>query len=440
MLVELDRGAREPLSAQLERQLRDAVRRGTLLAGTPLPSTRALAAELGVSRGLVVAAYAQLGAEGYLQLRQNAAPVVATGVGRSSRARTLAADPHWRHNLRPDLPDYAAFPRDDWLTSYRAAVKRAADAELGYGDVRGVAGLRESLVSYLGRARGVVGEPEHTFVCGGFAQAMTLLGGVLSRQGKTRIGVEDPGHVVIRQIVARSGLEPVPIPVDELGIDASVLAAEAPDAVLVTPAHQFPTGVVMAPRAPRADPRLGGERRRDRDRGRLRRRVPLRPPSGRRAAGPDARARRLLRLGEQDAGADAAARLDRRARSARPGARRRGAVHRDRAASPGAARVRRLPAPGRARPPPAADAPALPAPSRRARPQPRPRAAGDSRPRPGGGPLRRGGAAGRARRAARRRGGAGARHRPVGDERALRARRPRAGARCSGTRSRPSRG
>ncbi len=247
MLVELDRGAREPLSAQLERQLRDAVRRGTLLAGTPLPSTRALAAELRVSRGLVVAAYAQLGAEGYLQLRRNAPPVVATGVGRSSRARTLAADPLWRHNLRPDLPDYAAFPRDDWLTSYRAAVKRAADAELGYGDVRGVAGLREGLVSYLGRARGVVGEPEHTFVCGGFAQAMTLLGGVLSRQGKTRIAVEDPGHAVIRQLVARSGLEPVPVPVDEQGIEAGALAAASPDAVLVTPAHQFPTGVVMAP-------------------------------------------------------------------------------------------------------------------------------------------------------------------------------------------------
>src|SRR4029078_2199439 len=105
----------------------------------------ALPAQLGVSSGLVVAAYAQLGAEGYLQLRQNAPPVVATGVGRSARARTLAADPLRRHNPRPDLPDCAAFPRDDWLTSYRAAVKRAADAELSYGDVRGVAGLREAL-------------------------------------------------------------------------------------------------------------------------------------------------------------------------------------------------------------------------------------------------------------------------------------------------------
>ncbi|HJQ48921.1 MAG TPA: PLP-dependent aminotransferase family protein [Gaiellaceae bacterium] len=247
VLVELDRGAREPLSFQLERALRDGVRSGSLRPGTSLPSTRALATELGISRGLAVAAYAQLGAEGYLRLRRNAPPVVASGVGTAPETRTLAADPEWPHNLRPDLPDYGSFPRGEWLKSYRAALRSAPNAALAYGDVRGSAELRDALVAYLGRVRGVVGEPEHTFVCAGFAQAVSLLGGVLQRAGRRRIAVEDPSHVVVRQLVARSGLQPIPIPVDPEGIDVDALIAAAPDAVLVTPAHQFPTGVVLGP-------------------------------------------------------------------------------------------------------------------------------------------------------------------------------------------------
>ena len=246
MLVELDRAAREPLSSQLERTLREAVRRGTLRPGTQLPSTRGLAGELGVSRGLVVSAYAQLGAEGYLQLRRNAPPVVAGGVGAPAARRTLEPGPAWPHNLRPDLPDFGAFPRSEWLKSYRAALRGAPDRELSYGDVRGSPDLRDALVEYLGRVRGVVGEAEHTFVCSGFAQAVNLLGGVLAGSGRRRIAVEDPSHAVIRGLVARSGLEPVPIPVDAEGIDVDAVVAAAPDAVLVTPAHQFPTGVVLA--------------------------------------------------------------------------------------------------------------------------------------------------------------------------------------------------
>jgi GntR family transcriptional regulator/MocR family aminotransferase len=248
VLVELDRSAREPLSLQLERALRDGVRSGSLRPGTPLPSTRALANELGISRGLVVAAYAQLGAEGYLRLGRNAPPVVASGVGAAAQARAPAAAPDWKHDLRPDLPDFGAFPRSEWLKSYRAALRNAPDSELAYGDVRGSADLRDALVAYLGRVRGVVGEPEHTFVCSGFAQAVSLICSVLVRDGRKRIAVEDPGHAGIRQIVAHSGLEPVPIPVDAEGIDVDALVAAAPDAVLVTPAHQFPTGVVLAPR------------------------------------------------------------------------------------------------------------------------------------------------------------------------------------------------
>ena len=249
LLVELDRGAQSTLASQLEGQLREAVRDGRLTAGSVLPSTRALAGQLGVSRGLVVGAYAQLGAEGYLLLKRGAAPRVAATAPTQTLIRS-AIPQHQapRHNLLPNLPDYAAFPRDRWLVSYRRALKAAPARELVYGDPRGAESARAALVSYLGRVRGVSASEEHAFVCGGFAQALRLLCAVLRREGRETIGVEDPGHAVIRGIVARSGLRPLPVPVDAEGIDVDALAAASPDAVLVSPAHQFPTGSVLSPR------------------------------------------------------------------------------------------------------------------------------------------------------------------------------------------------
>jgi len=109
-LAGLDRSTGDTLTRQLERQLRDAVRSGTLRPGARLPSTRGLALQLGVSRGLVVAAYAQLRAEGYLDLRQGAAPRVSATASPAAPPRPEAQDDLPRFNLRPDLPDYSAFP------------------------------------------------------------------------------------------------------------------------------------------------------------------------------------------------------------------------------------------------------------------------------------------------------------------------------------------
>ena len=247
LLVELDRGAAETLSSQLERRLRAAVRSGRLKPGSTLPSTRALAAQLCISRGLVVAAYAQLGAEGYLVLRRGAAPRVARSITPGAEASRPQRSHGVPHNLFPSLPDYAAFPREKWLASYRRALKAAPDVALAYGDSRGSEELRAALVSYLGRVRGVSAAEEHTFACSGFASALGLLVRILRRSGSRTMGVEDPGHAVIRGIVERAGLRPVPIPVDDEGIDVDALAAASADAVLVTPAHQFPTGVVLSP-------------------------------------------------------------------------------------------------------------------------------------------------------------------------------------------------
>jgi GntR family transcriptional regulator / MocR family aminotransferase len=247
LLLRLDRRSGEPLSAQLERELRAAVRAGRLRPGAPLPSTRSLAAELGVSRGLVVGAYAQLRAEGYLVFRQGAPPRVAGAVAPPVESTWDAPRPRPRYNLRPELPDFGSFPREEWLRSYRAALKRAPDRVFGYGDARGAGALRSELAAYLGRARGVVASPGHMFVCGGFAQAFSLVCGVLRREGRTRLAVEDPGHSAIRRVCERVGMTIVPVPVDAEGLDPARLAGSGADAVLVTPAHQFPTAVVLTP-------------------------------------------------------------------------------------------------------------------------------------------------------------------------------------------------
>ena len=234
-----------PRTKRLEQTLREAVRDARLRPGTSLPSSRALARELGVSRGVVGAAYAQLGAEGYLVVRQGAAVRVAD-VGSAPPVDAAAHDPAPRYNLRPDLADYASFPRREWLVSLRAALRGATDEELGYGDARGSARLRLALASYLGRTRGAVVQPERTFVTVGFANGVGAVCRVLLARGARRIAVEDPGHLAVRRIVAASGLELVPIGVDDDGIRVDEVVAADPDAVLATPAHHFPTTAVLA--------------------------------------------------------------------------------------------------------------------------------------------------------------------------------------------------
>jgi GntR family transcriptional regulator/MocR family aminotransferase len=236
-----------PLHAQLELSLREQVRSGRLAPGARLPSSRALAAELGVSRGVVLEAYGQLVAEGYLVASQGAPTRVAGGAG--SELAPLAArlpQPRYTYRFDPALPDLAAFPRDRWLRSLRAALRDAQYEALGHADPRGAPELRNALMGYLGRARGAAPEPEHTVVCAGFTQGFGLLCSSLRGRGIERIAIEDPGWAQHRLIAEGHGLEPIPIPVDAEGADVGALAACGCETVVVTPAHQFPTGVVMS--------------------------------------------------------------------------------------------------------------------------------------------------------------------------------------------------
>jgi GntR family transcriptional regulator/MocR family aminotransferase len=247
LLVELDRTAELPLHEQLERSLREDIRRGRLPAGTRLPSTRGLATELGVSRGVVTEAYGQLGAEGYLETRQGAAVRVAKAVRATvPRAPARSLMPSFPYHFHPGLPDLAGFPRDRWLRSLRAALGESPLDAVGYGDPRGAPGLREALSDYLGRVRGTAADPENMLVCTGFMQGFSILCRWLHGQGLERIAMEDPGWHVHRLIAEQAGLRTVPVPVDEQGLDVQQLAGSGARAVLVTPAHQFPTGAVLS--------------------------------------------------------------------------------------------------------------------------------------------------------------------------------------------------
>ncbi|HEY7379552.1 MAG TPA: PLP-dependent aminotransferase family protein [Steroidobacteraceae bacterium] len=255
LLVRLDRGANEPLRAQLERELRGAIRAGRLKAGASLPSTRALAADLGLSRGIVVDAYEQLLAEGYLIARQGSVTSVAEGRVMSGQAlpRKSAKTPaagvseQIRYDFRPAVPDTSTFPRRAWHRSLRKALATAAAASMGYPDPRGTSAARTALAAYVNRARGTLAHAERVLICNGFTQGFRLTCAVLARLGVRAVATEDPSHEEQRVAVRDAGLKCVPVPVDEDGLRVERLEKSDARAVLVTPAHQFPTGAVMAP-------------------------------------------------------------------------------------------------------------------------------------------------------------------------------------------------
>jgi GntR family transcriptional regulator/MocR family aminotransferase len=246
LLLSVSRDSSRTLGAQIEDQLRRAIRDRALRPGAGVPSTRALARQLAVSRQVVVDAYAQLAAEGYLSLRQGARPrVSAAAVASEAPAVVAPAAPHARFDFRPSVPDVSTFPRAAWLRSLRHALATITDADLGYGDPRGVEVLRSALADYLGRVRGVVADPEHIVVTNGYTQGLGLVCHALAADGAKRIALEDPSNPEDGLVAARAGLEPVPVGVDEAGTRVDELEHADADAVVLTPAHQHPTGVVL---------------------------------------------------------------------------------------------------------------------------------------------------------------------------------------------------
>ncbi|WP_246595143.1 PLP-dependent aminotransferase family protein [Actinoplanes auranticolor] len=250
------------VTAWLVDALRAAIADGRLAAGARLPATRALAADLGLSRGVVVEAYQRLTDEGLLSGRTGAGTVV-TGLAaqprepsrpREASAMRLPLPPSAGVDLdlSPGVPDLSAFPRAAWLRAERAVLATATNADLGYGDPRGNPRLRTELAGWLARTRGVQTGADDLIVVNGVAQALALLAQTARSQGVTEVAVEDPGSRGTRDELAHWGLQPVPVPVDGEGLRVDRLAATGLDSVLLTPAHQFPTGVVLSPARRRA--------------------------------------------------------------------------------------------------------------------------------------------------------------------------------------------
>ncbi|WP_141575399.1 PLP-dependent aminotransferase family protein [Actinomadura sp. WMMA1423] len=271
------------LADWLAGRLRDAVADGRLPVGARLPATRVLAAELRVSRGVVTEAYQRLADEGHVAGRGRAGTVVvATPLTAPLTTRPTTGPPPApastpqapaaaplptpqdtdlfdvlrdtpaRTDLSPGLPDLAAFPRAAWQRTERTVLRDLPAAALGYGDPRGTPALRTAVAAWLARNRGIRADPAGIVIVAGTSQALGIVARVLTREGTDRIAVEDPGSLGVRQHLAHWGAATPPVPVDDAGIRVDRLHATGAPAVLLTPAHQFPTGAV-----------LGADRRRD---------------------------------------------------------------------------------------------------------------------------------------------------------------------------------
>jgi GntR family transcriptional regulator / MocR family aminotransferase len=254
------------LTAWLVDALRTAVIDGHLAPGTALPATRVLAEDLGISRGVIVEAYQRLREEGLVGARGRTGTTVLPRPGRPGSpghpqgcesGTALRLSPPmllprpWRSaaeiDLSPGIPDLAGFPRAAWLRAERSVLAEASAADLGYGDPRGSPRLRGELAAWLARTRGLRADPDDLIIVAGVAQSLALLGQVLRARSETAIAVEDPGSLGTRTELAYWGLDPVPVPVDDKGIRVPALIRTGLRTVLLTPAHQFPTGVVLAP-------------------------------------------------------------------------------------------------------------------------------------------------------------------------------------------------
>jgi GntR family transcriptional regulator/MocR family aminotransferase len=238
---------RRPKRDQLEHHLRDAIRAGRLHPGTRLPPSRVLASDLGVSRGLVVEVYGQLAAEGFLTTRRGSGTRVAAHDHGGPHAPRGSELPRTRrYDLRSGIPDPAAFPRRQWRVAAEQALRDLPDAAFVTPTPGGLPALRVALATHLGRSRAVHLDASRLLITSGVGPGLELLLHVLADRGARRVGVEDPSWPVHARAVERAGMQAVPVPVDADGIVVGLLPGLHLDGVVITPAHQFPTGVVLS--------------------------------------------------------------------------------------------------------------------------------------------------------------------------------------------------
>ncbi|MFE9117044.1 PLP-dependent aminotransferase family protein [Streptomyces sp. NPDC007172] len=231
--------------------LREAVRGGRLTPGTRLPSSRTLAADLGIARNTVADAYAELVAEGWLTARQGSGTRVAQrAAARQGRGHTHRPPARRKptYSLMAGSPDLASFPRAEWLKAARRALTEAPHEAFGFGDPRGRVELRTVLADYLARSRGVYASPERIVVCSGFVHGLALMGKVLRARRVREVAVETYGLDFHWKLLTDAGLRTPALPLDELGTRTGELGdRRGVGALLMTPGHQFPIGLPLLP-------------------------------------------------------------------------------------------------------------------------------------------------------------------------------------------------
>ena len=247
----------------LEAALRDAVRSGRLAGGSLMPSSRSLASDLGIARNTVVSAYTQLVAEGWLTSRPGAGTHVAADLARLPHPipERAPAEPQPRYDLTPGPPDVSKFPRAAWAAAAKRAMAAAPSEAFGYGDPRGRPELREVLAEYLARARGVTATPAQVIVCSGSVQGLSLLCTAMGERRTPSFAVESIGFRLHRRVLEARDAAMVPLTVDADGACTAELSRTDAEVALLTPAHQYPTGVALAPE--RRAEAIGWARERD---------------------------------------------------------------------------------------------------------------------------------------------------------------------------------
>ena len=273
LLLRVDRKTSSPLHVQIDQALRARILAGAVRPGTRLPSSRTLAAELGVARATVLQALEALQAEGYLVAAARSAVRVApelpaeglssppVGVARdappprlSRAARALRGTGIGAPRLgpaprafRPGLPALDLFPTALWSRLVGRAQARASARLLEGGDAEGHPGLRRAIAEHVVAARGARCRPEQVFITGGSQQAFEeVLRLVVDPDDP--VWLEDPGYLGARRAVLGAAARPIPVPVDDEGLDVEAGIRRAPRArlVVLAPSHQYPLGVTLS--------------------------------------------------------------------------------------------------------------------------------------------------------------------------------------------------
>ncbi|GLZ60793.1 MULTISPECIES: MocR-like pyridoxine biosynthesis transcription factor PdxR [Micromonospora] len=247
LLIHVDRSAAEPLHRQIAASIRGGIRAGRLRLGTSLPPTRTVAADLGVARGVVVEAYQQLVAEGYLTSRAGGYTRVAVEPAPPPAGRSGEDRPAAQIDFGYGRTDVSSFPRAAWLRSVRTVLTTTPNERFAYLDGRGVPELHAALTDYLNRVRGTSARPENVVICSGYGQGVALTLQVLAARGARRLAVEDPSaDDDARLVAAVAGLDVIGVPVGPDGLLVEELEHTDADVVVLTPSHQWPTGGVLS--------------------------------------------------------------------------------------------------------------------------------------------------------------------------------------------------